>query len=473
MAHAMFSAIGDALVRDKPVANAGFGKFALRSRAARLRRNPHAAEPVAFPASKAPLFKLAKALRTPADARAYLRNACLQNLRSGTTSAPYAVSVTGHRAAAHPHSAGYTEQWQPHLSEAFHDHSRNVYHAKMTWSIMSTTPNRRNMGNLLVPTPSMIFACTFLMLVISGCVATSGFPERPEPINEKLVSLQGKYFLPSKDVLAEYDQMEESGKRSYRDKVIHGRLLALDMQYGSFKQAIYEEGVSANLTIDTLGVVIGAAGAAVTGSDGSRVLSALSGGISGTGTAINKNLYYERTLPALLALMDAKRDEIRAEILAGMTLDHIAYPLGRALTDLERYLQAGSIPGAISEVLTTAGETKANAEAQISIVRADAFVNAKAQERIDSLLDLVDQLPENGALQILTNPPSEIDADTLAAVQARLRGLELSQALTSILQNDDMKAKEILKMILVLLANRDEENAAVWSAAMVALSEGE
>ena len=76
------------------------------------------------------------------------------------------------------------------------------------------------------------------MLVISGCVATSGFPERPEPINEKLVSLQGKYFLPSKDVLAEYDQMEESGKRSYRDKVIHGRLLALDMQYGSFKQAI-------------------------------------------------------------------------------------------------------------------------------------------------------------------------------------------------------------------------------------------
>ena len=92
--------------------------------------------------------------------------------------------------------------------------------------------------------------------------------------------------------------------------------------------------MSANLTIDTLGVVIGAAGAAVTGSDGSRVLSALSGGISGTGTAINKNLYYERTLPALLALMDAKRDEIRAEILAGMTLDQIAYPLGRALTDL-------------------------------------------------------------------------------------------------------------------------------------------
>ena len=321
-------------------------------------------------------------------------------------------------------------------------------------------------------TTSMKYISILLMLVLSGCVATSGFPERPEPINEKLVSLQAKYFLPGKDVLAEYDQTEETSKRPYRDKVIHGRLLALDMQYGLFKQAIYEEGVSANLTIDTLGVVVGAAGAAVTGADGSRVLSALSGGISGTGTAINKNLYYERTLPALLALMDAKRDEIRAEILTGMTLDHIAYPLGRALTDLERYLQAGSIPGAISEVLTTAGEAKANAEEQISIMRDDAFVDAKAQDRIDKLLNLVDQLPENAALQILTNPPSEIDAETLAAVQGRLNGLGLNQAIPSVLQND-MKAKEILKMILVLMANRDEENVAVWGAAMVALSEGE
>ena len=321
-------------------------------------------------------------------------------------------------------------------------------------------------------TSLMKFTLILLMLILSGCAATSGFPDRPEPIDKKLMSLQAKYFLPGKDVLAEFEQVDESVKRRYRDKVIHGRLLALDMQYGLFKQAIYEEGVSANLTIDTLGVVVGAAGAAVTGSDGSRALSALSGGISGTGTAINKNLYYERTLPALLALMDAKRDEVRAEILTGMTLDHIAYPLGHALTDLERYLQAGSIPGAISEVLTTAGETKADAEAQISIVRNDAFVDAKAQERIDKLLDLVAQLPENAALQILTSPPSEIDADTLAAVQARLRGEELNQAINSVLQND-MKAREILKMILALMANRDEENVAVWSAAMVALSEGE
>lgn len=60
---AVFSAIADALVRDEPVAVAGFGKFATRSRAARTARNPRTGEPVSVPASRAASFKAAKALR--------------------------------------------------------------------------------------------------------------------------------------------------------------------------------------------------------------------------------------------------------------------------------------------------------------------------------------------------------------------------------------------------------------------------
>ena len=63
MVGAVFSAIADALARDEPVANAGFGKFAVRSRAARQGRNPRTGEPVVVPASKVPSFKPAKAFR--------------------------------------------------------------------------------------------------------------------------------------------------------------------------------------------------------------------------------------------------------------------------------------------------------------------------------------------------------------------------------------------------------------------------
>ena len=60
---AIFSAITDALARDETVAIAGFGKFEIRSRAARAGRNPQTGEPVAIAASRAPSFKPAKALR--------------------------------------------------------------------------------------------------------------------------------------------------------------------------------------------------------------------------------------------------------------------------------------------------------------------------------------------------------------------------------------------------------------------------
>ena len=67
MVGAVFSAIGDALARDEPVAIAGFGKFAVRSRAARTGRNPQTGEPVDIAASKVPSFKAAKALRDAVD----------------------------------------------------------------------------------------------------------------------------------------------------------------------------------------------------------------------------------------------------------------------------------------------------------------------------------------------------------------------------------------------------------------------
>ena len=60
---AVFSTIADALARDEPVVIAGFGKFATRSRPARTARNPRTGDPVAVPASRAPSFRPAKALR--------------------------------------------------------------------------------------------------------------------------------------------------------------------------------------------------------------------------------------------------------------------------------------------------------------------------------------------------------------------------------------------------------------------------
>jgi hypothetical protein len=312
------------------------------------------------------------------------------------------------------------------------------------------------------------FGIILLGLVIVGCASTGGYPERPEKIEDKLSSLQSKFFLPTVDVLSVYaSKTLESERREYRDTVVHGRLLALDMQFALFKEAIYEEGIVSNLSLDILGVVVGAAGAVTTSADTSRVLSALSGGISGTQIAINKNLFYERTMPALLALMDAERSTVRAEILEGLTQEASVYPLGRALTDLERYLQVGSIPGAIASVTSTAGQKKSDAEAELKILRTKEFVDPEAQKRVASAIDSVDQLPVGKAWDILNTPPTDIDQFVASTVKARLGGIDLANAASRLGgAANDGSAKAILKMVLVIMKDRSPNNITKWNAAI-------
>ena len=60
---ATIDAITEALVREEKVQLVGFGSFEIKSRAARVGRNPKTKETIQIPASKAPVFKAGKALK--------------------------------------------------------------------------------------------------------------------------------------------------------------------------------------------------------------------------------------------------------------------------------------------------------------------------------------------------------------------------------------------------------------------------
>jgi DNA-binding protein HU-beta len=65
---AVIEAITKALSMGEEVQIAGFGKFEVRDRPARMGRNPRTGEPVAIAASKAPAFKAAKGLKDTVNA---------------------------------------------------------------------------------------------------------------------------------------------------------------------------------------------------------------------------------------------------------------------------------------------------------------------------------------------------------------------------------------------------------------------
>ncbi len=60
---AALDVITEALTEMEKVQLVGFGAFEVKSRAARLGRNPKTKEPIEIPASKVPVFKAGKALK--------------------------------------------------------------------------------------------------------------------------------------------------------------------------------------------------------------------------------------------------------------------------------------------------------------------------------------------------------------------------------------------------------------------------
>lgn len=65
---AIVAVITDALADGQEINIAGFGKFSVSERAAREGRNPATGETISIPASKAPKFKAAKALKDAVNA---------------------------------------------------------------------------------------------------------------------------------------------------------------------------------------------------------------------------------------------------------------------------------------------------------------------------------------------------------------------------------------------------------------------
>ncbi len=60
---AAIDVITEALRKDEKVQLVGFGSFEVKSRAARIGRNPRTKEQIKIPASKLPVFKAGKALK--------------------------------------------------------------------------------------------------------------------------------------------------------------------------------------------------------------------------------------------------------------------------------------------------------------------------------------------------------------------------------------------------------------------------
>src|SRR5262249_28286306 len=216
----------------------------------------------------------------------------------------------------------------------------------------------------------------FIVLAIvacctAGCASSGGYPDNPTDAAADLGALR-IYFYP--EIISQYFATPVgTSRKALRNEIIYARLAAYDIEYAKFQQAIYSERTLTDTTGDLTILVLSALGASLASTATKTALAASVTAVGGAKASIDKNLFYDRTLPALFAQMDANRAKALVGIEGCAADFDDRCPLTKAIVLLNAYREAGSLPGAVSGIALSAGIQRDNAMAQIQKIRGSRY----------------------------------------------------------------------------------------------------
>jgi hypothetical protein len=211
---------------------------------------------------------------------------------------------------------------------------------------------------------------------LAACASLSGSPVPVVSVNQS-TSLAQQY-APDFALRAYHDDplVEEVAgegmdlrrglsEQQYRDMVVNVYLSAIDSRYFEFRTALSSERREVGTGFDF--AILGLTTLATTAQDSIREsLAAAASVMTGTRASLDRNLYFDRTLPSLLAAMEASRLRVLARITQNLGKNELEYPLETAFTDLRAYEMAASLDGAIGVITAEASELRQAAEAELA-----------------------------------------------------------------------------------------------------------
>ena len=203
----------------------------------------------------------------------------------------------------------------------------------------------------------------------------------------------------------------------YRNRIVIKCIKAIDINYDEFRSGLHKESVTSRLVLDILAQGL-TSGASIAGKKTAQRLSAGASFVVGSGAAINKDVYYEQTLPALEAIMDARRSKILATIIDAEKKDPngSSYTLDAAALDLAAYQSAGNLYAAVADLTKTATEAAARAQDNLDYVKGTVDLGPLVPldpglvARRDALLGAIDNLDGPTAQAIAGDLKIPVDA---------------------------------------------------------------
>ncbi len=246
-------------------------------------------------------------------------------------------------------------------------------------------------------TPKIIILAVVFSLV-GGC-ATMRYGGAPEPsfnINADIKDLS-QHFEGSTSITKFYANPSPEA----RNEFITGRLTLINLQYLKFIRSLTSERqlLDTATAISILG--LGLSGSLVPLAETKAILAAVSAGLTGTKEAVDKNYYFQKTIPALVAQMNANREEALTPLLVGAKQSLEDDPLASAVVDLNRYYLAGTFSGAIEAIQANASvqEDAAKQENKRETLRAPSAQDQAANKILKAyFVKIYKELKEKGSI---------------------------------------------------------------------------
>jgi hypothetical protein len=198
------------------------------------------------------------------------------------------------------------------------------------------------------------------VLMASACLtACASFNSMPDPV--LTVRATNAMMEPYAVTKALQDIETAPDKKAYRNKVIAAYLAAADARYLSFLQQLSRQTKGSNFGLDV--AALGLSSIAAIAKGAANELSTGAAIATGTRGSLNKEVYFDKALPALITSMEARRITVRGEIEQRMRDEESdAYTLEQGFADIVRYQMATTLDGAIQEITKSAGEQEAAAQ---------------------------------------------------------------------------------------------------------------
>lgn len=256
-----------------------------------------------------------------------------------------------------------------------------------------------------------------LAMTATGCSTLRGTPTRYQVSDDIVEKIDLKA-----DEMAQLAVSDDTGERN---RLQNKAMAVIDQRFHAFVRDLAADRADSAAVV--AGTTLGAstAGAFVESVKAKTNYALLAAGVVGAFGILDKNYFYEKTVPALVAAMRASRAKVQLRVKHAQSEPIEQYNGVAAMQDIEDYYAAGTLLAAISDVTARA---EAEATATLADVRelsvpTDAEVNRRKRmsQAILGVTDAVKLTQANAALKALGLPEQANPKDARAALVKALR----------------------------------------------------